>query len=69
MANTANCSGSLPVTWEAFSARAAGKTVLLNWETSAEAGHDRFVMEHGTEAGRFTANNHVQWGGTGVDGA
>lgn len=67
-ANTANCSGSLPVTWEAFSARAAGKTALLNWETSAEAGHDRFVVEHGTQAGRFTAIGEVREATTEING-
>jgi hypothetical protein len=60
VANTSNCSGNLPVTWESFTAQPAGKTARLDWETSAEIGHDRFVVEHGMEPGRFTDIGEVR---------
>lgn len=60
VANTAGCSGNLPVTWESFTAQPIGKTARLDWATSAEIDHDRFVVEHGMEPGRFTDIGEVR---------
>lgn len=53
-ASSSDCSGSLPVTWEAFTVRQAGKNAYLNWITAEESGHDYFEVEWATDGQNFS---------------
>jgi len=49
----------LPVTLLSFLAKAAGKQVLLNWQTATEINNKRFIMEWSTDGINFSAIGEV----------
>lgn len=59
-ASSADCGSALPVTWESFTARQAGKSAILDWSTSSEVDHDYFTVEWGTDGRTFTPIFRVQ---------
>lgn len=55
---------TLPVTLESFTARAAGKTALLQWNTANEVNSSHFVIERSRDGQRFSTIGRVEAAGT-----
>jgi hypothetical protein len=56
--------GALPVSILSFSARAAEKRVVLNWETATETNNDYFTVERSVDGESFEEVNRVTGAGT-----
>ncbi|KAA9332612.1 T9SS type A sorting domain-containing protein [Adhaeribacter soli] len=55
LANAKNGANPLPVELKSFTAKASGKSVLLNWETASEKDNAYFIVERSHNAKEFKA--------------
>jgi hypothetical protein len=59
-AGAQDCSEILPVTWMYLTARAHGIQSLLEWGTTQEENHDRFIVEHSIDGNVFSDIGEVR---------